>query len=98
MQQVFIVEDNWALPGRRSVAKDWLNGVLSIGTGQPAHAENWITALETGRTIPITAAEKEIEDIYPNLIASILVTGESRAEEALPEIQNQLQAVLDKYA
>ena len=39
MQQVFIVEDNWALPGRRSVAKDWLNGVLSIGTGQPAHAE-----------------------------------------------------------
>ena len=77
MQQVFIVEDNWALPGRRSVAKDWLNGVLSTGTGQPAHAENWITALETGRTVPITAAEKEIEDIYPNLIASILVTGES---------------------
>lgn len=98
MQQVFIVEDNWALPGRRSVAKDWLNGVLSTGTGQPAHAENWITALETGRTVPITAAEKEIEDIYPNLIASILVTGESRAEVALPEIQNQLQAVLDKYA
>ena len=57
MQQIFIVEDNWALPGRRSVAKDWLNGVLSTGTGQPAHAENWITALETGRTVPFTAAE-----------------------------------------
>ncbi len=35
-----------------------------------------------------TATEKEIEEIYPDLIASILVTGESRAEEALPEIQN----------
>ncbi len=98
MQQIFIVEDNWALPGRRSVAQAWLNGVLSTGTGQPAHAEHWITALETGRTVPITAAEKEIEDIYPNLIASVLVTGESRAEEALPEIQSQIQAVLDKYA
>lgn len=98
MQQIFIVEDNWALPGRRSVAQDWLEGVLSTGTGQPAHAENWITALETGRSVPVTAAEKEIEDVYPNLIAPILVTGESRAEEVLPYVQDQIQAVLDKYA
>ncbi|MYC62575.1 MAG: extracellular solute-binding protein [Caldilineaceae bacterium SB0661_bin_34] len=97
MQQVFIVEDNWALPGRRSVAKDWLNGVLSTGSGMPAHAEHWITALETGRSVPVTAAEKEIEDVYPNLIAPILVTGESRAEEALPHIQAEIQKVLDKY-
>ena len=72
--------------------------MLSTGTGQPAHAENWITALETGRSVPVTAAEKEIEDVYPNLIAPILVTGESRAEEVLPYVQDQIQAVLDKYA
>lgn len=97
MQQVFIVEDNWALPGRRSVAKDWLNGVLSSGSGDPKHAEEWITALETGRSVPVSPAEKEMEDQYPNLISPILTTGEARAEELLPEIQEKLQAILDKY-
>ncbi len=97
MQQVFIVEDNWALPGRKSVAQDWLNGVLGSGSGEPKHAEEWIAALETGRSVPVTPAEKEMEDQYPNLISPILVTGEARAEEVLPQIQQELQAILDKY-
>ncbi|NLF00821.1 MAG: sugar ABC transporter substrate-binding protein [Anaerolineales bacterium] len=98
MQQVFIVEDNWALPGRMSVTEDWINGVLNTGSGEPEHVRVWHDALLKGRTVPVTPAEKELEDQYPNLMGPILVTGEQRAEEALPGIQAELQAILDKYA
>ncbi|RIK41109.1 MAG: hypothetical protein DCC55_12860 [Chloroflexi bacterium] len=97
MQQVFIVEDNWALPGRKSVVNAWLEHVLNSGSGEPEHAAKWIDALERGRSVPVTPAEKEMEDQYPNLIGPILVTGEARAEEMLPQIQQEIQAILDKY-
>ena len=98
MQQVFIVEDNWAMPGRKSVLKDWSDHVLSSGSGEPKHVQVWPDALEKGRTVPITPAAQELEDQYPNLMGPILVTGESRAEELLPQIQADIQAILDKYA
>ena len=98
MQEVFIVEDNWALPGRKSVTQAWVDGVLNTGSGEPKHVQVWPDNLETGRTVPITAAEKEMEDVYPNLIGPVLTTGEKRAEEVLPHIQEEIQKVLDKYA
>ena len=86
------------MPGRKSVTEDWANHVLNSGSGEPEHVWVWPEALEKGRSVPVTPAEKEIEDQYPNLIGPILVTGEMRAEEALPGIQAELQAILDKYA
>ena len=97
MQDQFIVQDNWALPGRKSVTEAWLNHVLESGSGEPEHAAVWPEALETGRSVPVTPAEKEIEDQYPNLIAPILTTGEARAEEILPQVRQEIQAILDKY-
>jgi ABC-type glycerol-3-phosphate transport system substrate-binding protein len=98
MQEIFIVEDNWALPGRKSVTEAWANHVLNSGSGEPEHVWVWPEALEKGRSVPVTPAEKEMEDQYPNLMGPILVTGEMRAEEALPGIQAEIQAILDKYA
>ena len=42
-------------------------------------------------------AEQELEDQYPNLIGPVLVTGEARAEDVLPSVQAEIQAILDKY-
>ena len=97
MQQVFIVEDNWAMPGRRSVLKAWQDHVLNSGSGEPKHVQVWPDALEKGRSVPITPAEQELEDQYPNLIGPVLVTGEARAEDVLPTVQAEIQAILDKY-
>ncbi len=97
MQQAFIVEDNWALPGRKSVLPAWIEHVQQSGSGEPEHVQAWATALETGRSVPITPAQQELEDQYPNLIGPILVTGEARAEEVLAQIQTDIQTILDKY-
>ena len=98
MQTVFIVEDMWALPGRKSVTKAWADYILTHGSQEPEHVWVWPDLLETGRTVPITAAEKELEDMYPGLIGPVLTTGEKRAEEVLPEMQKEIQKILDKYA
>ncbi|HZG65284.1 MAG TPA: extracellular solute-binding protein, partial [Herpetosiphonaceae bacterium] len=97
-QQVLIVNDTWALPGRKSVTEAWRQSVLTSGSKEPQHVKVWVDALETGRSVPVTPAAQELEEQYPNLIGPVLTTGDARAEDLLPQIQADLQKILDKYA
>jgi multiple sugar transport system substrate-binding protein len=97
MQQVFIVDDLWALPGRQSVTDAWVNAVLNTGTQEPQHVKVWVDALKRGTPLPIHPGQLEVENLYGNMIAPIVTTGAMRAEEVLPSVQKDLQAVLDKY-
>jgi len=97
MQEVFIVDDLWALPGRMEVTDAWVEAVLNTGTQEPKHVEVWVDALKRGTPLPIHPCQQEVENLYGNLIAPIVTTGEARAEEVLPSIQEELQAVLEKY-
>jgi|GEM_PF-2530837 len=97
MQEVFIVDDLWALPGRMEVTDAWVEAVLNTGTQEPKHVKVWVDALKRGTPLPIHPCQQEVENLYGNLIAPIVTTGEARAEELLPAIQEELQAVLEKY-
>ncbi|MHB1295801.1 MAG: ABC transporter substrate-binding protein [Anaerolineae bacterium] len=97
MQDILIVEDNWTLPGRKSVADAWIEGVLNTGSGEPKSVHLWRDALERGRSLPVHAGALEVERLYANYMAPILTTGEKRAEEVLPQVQQEFQSVLDKY-
>jgi len=97
MQKVFIVDDLWALPGRQSVTDAWVQNVLNTGTKDPQHVKVWVDALKRGTPLPIHPGQLEVENLYGNLLAPILTTGEKRAEEVLPAIQKDLQAAIDKY-